>query len=426
MEIRNIRWPAEQEAIAEHIRLVHGPGDSDLLMRWYGHYPGFDPRDCFVIEGDQGEIAAHTMLIPRLIQIGEAKVPASEIGVVGTLETYRGRGYAHALIERALVRMTERSDVLGLILGIPNFYEQWGYEYAVGLYLTSYESEIETERALTAGKWDLVRHSQQRRTAAYLGMRGREVVVRPFYNGDLESVAALYDVEAARGHYLIGRDLKAWAWQLTYLADVGRYEPDDFLVAEAEGKVLGYVRVVSRGQVNWFTGNEAANFSLIESAGDDADATEALLAAVAQFARDFDAPRIGVHVHPDSQIMRHILAHGGTRRDFTGAAFLRLHDLPGLMNLLGPTLEIRLEGSPFAGRGCQLYIASEDAEASVLLGEGRDEVSLEAPAVDLVRLFTGWFGIDDLSSDCYDKRHRALLRVLFPKREPRIGMADIL
>ncbi len=425
MQIRNINWPAEREAIAEHIRLVHGPGDSDLLMRWYGNFPGFDPADCFVIEGEGGEIAAHTMIIPRAIRIGPASIPTAEIGVVGTLETYRGRGYARALMDRALGRMSERRDALGMILGIPNFYERWGFEYAFGLYLTSYESEISTEQALRAGKWD-PSHSHHRRTAAYLGMRRQPVTVRRFYSSDLDAVMALYDAESAEGRYLIARDQPTWDWQLAFMTDIGRYEPDDFLVAEVEGAVAAYVRVVSRGQVNWFRENEAARFSVIESAGTDADATEALLAAVAQLAHDYGAERIGVFVHPQSQMMRHVLAHGGARRDFTGAGFLRLHDLPLLLELLKPALEDRLHRSPFAGRGCRLSVVTEHSEGAVELGDGAEEVILEAPAIDMVRLVTGWFGIDDLPQEYYVEQQRWLLRALFPKREPRIGMADIL
>ncbi len=171
MQIRTINWPDDREKILEHIRLVHGPGDSDLLEKWYGSMPGFDPSDCFVIDGDNGEIAAHTMLIPRFVQFGDSVLPASEIGVVGTMEQYRSRGYASALMEQAIERMTERGDAVSLIFGIPNFYEKWGYQYALGLYLTSFESNIETELARKAGEWNMA-HSHQRRVASQLGIRG--------------------------------------------------------------------------------------------------------------------------------------------------------------------------------------------------------------------------------------------------------------
>ncbi len=425
IQIRNVNWPEDRERIAEHIRLVHGSGDSDFLMQWYGYFPGFDPADCFVIEDEDGGIAAHTMLIPRMIQIGQSFIPASEIGIVGTLEAHRGKGYARALMDCALERMTVRGDALGLILGIPNFYEQWQYEYATGLYLTSYESEIDLEQALTAGTWDMA-HSYHRRTAAFLGMNRRETEVRRFYSSDLDSVMALYNEEAARGHYLIARDDAVWEWQLQFMQDIGRYDMDDFLVAERDNELVGYVRVVSDGQINWFREQDASRFSMIESGGTDADATEALLAAVAQLARDYNAHRIGVFVHPESQMMRHVLAHGGVLRDFTGAAYLRLHDLSVLASRLVPELTARLMASRFAGRAFRLQLMTDDQTVELDFDGGSELISLEAPATDLVRLVTGWFTIDDVSPDYYSEPHRDLLRVLFPKRNPRIGMADIM
>src|SRR3989304_5888961 len=107
MHIRTIRWPEDRDAILSHIRLVHGPGDHDLLSAWYGSTPYFDPADCFVIDGErEGEIAAHTMLITRQLQIGQSILPVAEIGVVGVLEPYRGMGLGHALLNVAHDRMT--------------------------------------------------------------------------------------------------------------------------------------------------------------------------------------------------------------------------------------------------------------------------------------------------------------------------------
>ena len=424
MDIRNIRWPDDWEGIVEHIRLVHGPGDVDFLTRWYGSYPGFDPADCFVIEGEQGEIAAHAMLVPRQIRIGSAVLPTAELGVVGTLETYRGRGYATALINRALQRMTERRDALGLVLGIPNFYERWGYEYAAGLYLTSYESDIDLEHALTAKHWNPA-HSYQRRTAAYLGVRQREVTVRRYYTSDLPAVMRLYDQESARGHYLMARDETLWDWQLDYLNGIGRYDQDDFLVAEIGEQIVGYVRMVSQGQVNWFLDNEAARFSVIEYAGDDPDAAEALLGAAAQNAHNYNAERIGLFVHPDCRLMRHALAHGGTRRAFTGAGFLRVHDLERLAELLKPVLEARLTAAHVAA-DWQLTLITDEAQTSLPLGAGGPDATLELMGVDLVRLVTGWFGIDDLREANYSQEQYALWDVLFPKGDPRIEIADLL
>ena len=425
MEIRNIRWPDDQEAILDYIRLEYGLDDYDSLSTSYGTHPTFDPADCFVIDGDDGEIAAHGMIVSRQLQIGESVLPTAEISMLGVLEPYRGYGFEHELLEALHLRMTEREDVLGLSFGEPLLFEPWLYEYAVGIYLTSYESEITTDLALKAGYWD-VEHSYERRTADRLGARNRSLAVRRFYINDLPAIQALYSAECARGHYLMARDDPTWYWQLDHLTRIGRNDPDDFLVAEADGQLAAYVRLVTQGQVNMFR-DEAARFNVIEAGGTHADAIEALLGEIARMAQTFNVERIGLFVHPDSAFMEHALARGAVLRQFTGAGFVHLHNLPMALYLLTPTLESRRLNSRFASRSYHLVINTEHDQADIYLGMGSEPevVELEAPATSVVRLFTGWYCIDNLTMG-YHERHADLLRVLFPKRDPKIGMADLI
>jgi predicted N-acetyltransferase YhbS len=428
MHIRRISWPADSRAIMEHIRLVHGPGDSDLLEKWYGTMPGFNPDDCFVIDGKDGEIAAHLMLIPRAVRFGDSVLPAAEIGVVGTLETYRGQGYATALMERAIQRMAERGDAVSIIFGIPNFYERWGYDYAVGLYLTSYESSIDTELALRANDWNSS-NAYQRRLASMLGVRGKPITVRPFALDDLPAVMTLYDQASALGYSVFVRSEDTWLWQIDYMADIGRHDKDSFLVAEDEGAIVAYLRMVTSAPVNWFRGEEASRFSIVEFAGDDPDATSALLAEAASCARDYDAARIGLFVHPQSTLMGHALARGGTLSAFTGAGFLRLNDLALALDGMSNTLQQRLEASPFARRRIKLRVMTEDTSAEVHLGgEGgaEERIDFEIPAAQLIQLLSGWSGLDTLSSRSYSLRHENILQVLFPKGSPKIAIADLI
>lgn len=425
MSIRNIRWPDEHDVILNHIRLAHNLTDDDPLLVWYGAAPDFDPANCFVIADENDQIVAHAMLVPRQLQIGLSQLPTAEIAVMGVQEAYRGRGYAHTLLDALHQRATERGDVLGLIFGIPNFYEQWQYEYAVGLYLTSFESGISTELALKAGRWN-IEHSYERRTSDRLGARNRPVVIRRFGLDDLPRVQALYAEESARGHYMIARNQATWEWQLDFLTRVGRYEPDDFMVAEVDNTLAAYVRLVTQTPANWFRGHEAARFSVIEAAGDHPDAVEVLLGECARVAQAFNVDRIGVFAHPQSQFMAHVLAHGGTLSAFTGAGFLRLHDLEQTMRLLTPTLEDRRLNSRYMSRAYQLVITTEREQVEITLGMGSAElVELEVHSTALARLITGWYGIDHLPTG-YQERHRDLLRVLFPLRDPKIGLADLV
>lgn len=429
MQIRSISLPQDRAAILEHIRAVHGSGDAELMEHWYNNAPSFDPDDGFVIEGEQGEIVSYAMLIPRAIQFGDSVLPAAQISTLGTLDAYRGQGFASALVDMSIRRMEERNDALGLVVGIPNFYERWGFEYGIGLYLTSYESCIDTETALRAGMWDL-QHSHQRRVSSRLGIQGKSILVREFNMDDLPAVNALYTQSSAQGHSVIARDYDTWRAQLDYLVDIGRNERDNFLVAEHKGNLLAYIRTVSNGPVNWFR-EDAAEFSIIEFAGDDPDGTEALLAEAAASAQAFSAPRIGLYVHPDSLLMKHALERGAALRSFTGAAFLRLNDLPLALDRMVNTLQNRLKASPFGSESILLRVTSETESAEVVIGEGEDKgtprlVELTAPATDLVRLFSGWFGISQLPVEGYSLRYRELLSILFPKGDPKMGIADMI
>ncbi|MBN1678887.1 MAG: GNAT family N-acetyltransferase [Anaerolineae bacterium] len=426
MSIRTIEWPEDRDAILDHIYQVHGSQDYEALATWYGSFPNFDPADCFVIDGDyEDEIAAHAMLVPRMIQIGNSLLPTAEVSTVGTLEPYRRQGFARALLDVLHTRMHEKEFALGLMFGLPSFYEAWQYEYAVGLYLTSYESDIAVDMALKAGHWDMV-HSYQRRTADRLMARNQPVSIRRFYVDDLPAVNALYTAESARGHYLIARDETTWRWQLDMMTRIGRNDPDDFLVAEIDGQITAYARLVTQEPVNWFRDNDAARFSVIEAAGEHPDAIDALLVEIARTAQAFGIDRIGLFVHPESTFMKHALVHGGSLRTFTGAGFVRLHNLPLTLELLVPTLEARRLNSPFASRGYRLIVSTEYEQVEVELGMGSlEEVALEAPSTSLLRLITGWYGIDHLNNG-FHERYYDLLRVLFPRRDPKIALADLM
>jgi GNAT superfamily N-acetyltransferase len=426
MSVRMIRWPHDHAALLDHIWRVYGPDDVEMVAAWYGTTPDFDPADCFVIDGNApGEIAAHALILSRQIQIGEVVLPAAEITLLGVLEAYQDRGLEAELLDAVHDRMTERGDALGLGFGSLAPFEPWHYDYAAGLYLTAFESSIDTGMALSAGRWDSL-NPYDRRTADRLGASNRHVEVRRFYASDLPAVQALYAAESARGHYLIARDEATWTWQLAHMNRIGRNEPDDFLVAEIDDRLVAYARLVTQAPVNWFREAGGAPFSVIEAAGDHPDAIQALLGTIARTAQAFAADRIGLFVHPQSAFMRHALARGAALRAFTGAGFLRLHDLPLALYLLEPTLEARLLNSRFVARAYHLVVSTEHDQAELMLGTGDPEVvEIEAPSTSLVRLVTGWYGIDHLAVG-YHERHADLLRVLFPQRDPKIGLADLL
>lgn len=425
MTVRSLQWPDDRDALLAHFAQTYTPAEVEVLAASYGESVGFDPANCLVIDGDGGVIAAHGMLMPRPIQIGSTVLAAVEVGAVTVLPSMRERGYEALLVDALHDLMAARGDALDLTFSRTPALAVWDYEAAVGLYLSHYEPVIDTVQAVQAGHWDASR-GYDHRTADRLGARGQSATVRRFYINDWPAVHALYTAASAQGHYLFTRDETSWRWQLDYLARTGRYEPDDFLVAEIDGNLVAYVRVVPSGEVNPFNSGPGAPFSVIEAAGMHPDGVEALLGEVARTARAFGADRIGLYVHPQSALMRHALARGACLRHFTGAAFMRLNNLGAALNQLQPELDRRRADSAFVQRAYRLVVTTENDVGEITLGTGEpDTVALEIPNTDLVRLITGWFGAEHLATG-YHERHAALLRVLFPQRDPKISMADIL
>ncbi|HAZ27685.1 TPA: hypothetical protein DCY67_03570 [Candidatus Acetothermia bacterium] len=61
------------------------------------------------------------------------EILAAELGLVGTLDEWRGRGLQRRMVAYFRERMAERGAVLSIIQGIPGFYRQFGYVYAIPL-----------------------------------------------------------------------------------------------------------------------------------------------------------------------------------------------------------------------------------------------------------------------------------------------------
>ena len=75
------------------------------------------------------------------------------MAIVGTLEAYRRRGLVHAQTEYFKERLRERGCLISHIQGIPYYYRQFGYEFAIplegGLRLTGYVLPPEPDQTLT-------------------------------------------------------------------------------------------------------------------------------------------------------------------------------------------------------------------------------------------------------------------------------------
>src|ERR1700675_4955654 len=109
----------------------------DLLSRWYGdraffeRYNHLDPRFrdalCLVAR-DGGQLVSTVQIFDRAINLDGQSVPMGGIGSVFTLEEYRHRGVASALMRLAVDTMGREGFEVSLLFAERlTFYNQFGW-----------------------------------------------------------------------------------------------------------------------------------------------------------------------------------------------------------------------------------------------------------------------------------------------------------
>ncbi|HVP16876.1 MAG TPA: GNAT family N-acetyltransferase, partial [candidate division Zixibacteria bacterium] len=124
----------EIEEELELMRRVFGEKSRvDLMVKkWIDCHPCMALEDFFVAK-HRDRIVAALCLIPSEWSIGEIRLNVAELGCVATLSEYRHRGLQRKLMAEYHKRVLECGYDLSTIEGIPYFYRQFGYEYAIPL-----------------------------------------------------------------------------------------------------------------------------------------------------------------------------------------------------------------------------------------------------------------------------------------------------
>jgi len=111
---------------------VHGESVRNYLSRIFLEHPSRDQFLWFYIEDDYSKKAISSIsLFPLEWSIANIPIPVCEMGFVGTLEKYRGKGYIGYLNNLFELVMMERGFILSVIRGIPYYYRKLGYEFAI-------------------------------------------------------------------------------------------------------------------------------------------------------------------------------------------------------------------------------------------------------------------------------------------------------
>ncbi len=389
------------------------------LAAYVRHYmseahPVIGPSNVLVVEDTRaGEIASTMILIPQTWTYAGIPFGVGRAEVVATDPAYRNRGLVRAQFKVLHAISEALGHLVQGITGIPWYYRQFEYEYALDLSggRLCYFSNVP---ALPAGETETYR-------------------LRAMTRDDIPFAAPLYDRECARS--LVACPRPAWLWRY-WLDDspLARAYRSPFQIIETlDGRAVGYVDC---SRDIWQDAISVGEIGVAEG-----QSLRAVMPMVLRWMKAFGAaesarqnkPVNAIYLamgreHPAYEAIPELLPK--TRPMY--AWYIRVPDVPRFIRHIAPALEARLARSPLAGYSGELKISEYRCGFKIVLEHGKvTNAEMWQPTVDergdcgfpplvFLQLLFGRSSLDDLHAilpDCWaNDGARVLLDALFPKK----------
>lgn len=376
-------------------RKVFGPGSGvDLLVKKliYNH-PRMTLKNHFVIK-HHGKIVATLNLIPSEWSIGGILLKVAEMGNVATLPEYRNRGLIRTLVNEYHKEVVNQGYDLSVIEGIPYFYRQFGYEYAIPL---DEEIVIQLER-----------------------LPSQESIpeIRPFTDKEIPKAMKLLAETQSKFYVHSVRDEQIWKMQQeTGLTDGHVFEG---YAVEENGEMTAYFRLSRKP--------EQKQLVLREASDTDRRTTETVLSFIKEVGQKngFETPL--VRTSCCDPLTRHLVALGAEQR--TPYAWqIRVTDYASMFRKMKPLFEERLATSSFHNLTERLnfnfrrYVIQTSIENGMITEIQRLETGESCPIglnpLVFTQLLLGHRNRHELEMNYPDfhvqDTHKQLVDVLFPK-----------
>jgi hypothetical protein len=184
-----------------------------------GKHPTTRASDFTVVEDTgTGKIVSSLCLIPQTWSYSGISFGCGRIEHVGTDPLYRRRGLVRAQMDVIHALSAAKGDLMQSITGIPWYYRQFGYEYALDLY-----------------------HGRTVQVAAPNPDAEAQYRVRPLTDADHNFVRATYDHAARKQPFSVVRSDEHWQWEFSgRTADSAVY--DVWLIIEdSDRQPVGFI-----------------------------------------------------------------------------------------------------------------------------------------------------------------------------------------
>ncbi len=396
-----------------------GGWTSDLMS---GKHPTFRPEDFLVVQDTKtGALVSCTCLISQNWVMDGIPIRVGRPEIVGTLQEYRRRGLVREQFQILHEWSCERGEMVQAITGIPFYYRQFGYEFALDLVPPRQTFVPQQIPELKAGEQEKFR-------------------LRRAEQNDLSFIAELYKQSCARSYVSCARDEKMFEYE-NFLENNSLNGHASWwdLIETAEGERVGILyhrRYVYQGR------HSSHCYEILPQFAWD-EVTPCVLRALTQQANAMELEdkqplaKLGWFLqanHPFYEIMPERTApfYGGY------AWYVRVPDVPAFLQHIAPLFEKRLAASNFRGLTDALRLNFYRGGVEIIFENGKiaDVQAWRATANDFgqsgfgnaafpeltfLKILFGYCSRAELQAmfpDCLtdgDKTN-ALLDVLFPKQ----------
>ena len=396
--LRSVRGEDDMARYVALTSAVNGEAEAAIGDRLLRHHPAMSGDDFFFVEDtNTGQIVSTTCLIPWRCRLEEVTLDVAMLEMVGTRPAYRQRGLIRAQIERFHQIVDDRGYDLCIIQGIPHYYRQFGYAYAVDIWGSDWMPSWHVPAAKDTP----------------LPYAVREATI-----DDIPQLARLYGAEAAKLQVCVLRDTDFWRYLMLHAGHKLR------VVEDERGHACGYFATVDM--------TDRPGVRVIEAGAEGADPAMAILRSLC------GEPAGEIRINwPHTSTLVQVARGLGSMPGQAYQWLMRIPDIPGLLTKLRPLFERRLAASVHAGLSAELVLnlfkqayglRFDDGALAKVAEIGFVDASMHADGGDLclprdafVRLLMGYRGLDDLRDawpDIVVKRPRKdLLGALFPRLE---------
>jgi predicted N-acetyltransferase YhbS len=370
-------------------------GVDSLVKKLVDHHPGMTLNDFFVMKLD-GDVVAGLGLIPVTWVIGEIPLKVAEMGFVATLPEFRGKGLIRRLVGEFHGKVEDEEYDLAVVEGIPYFYRQFGYEYAIPLL---------EETSIRMGQIPDYDATHE---------------IRRFTGMDITQASRLLSTAQEKFYVHSVRDEYVWGIQeKTRVASDP--EPFESYIVEEGGVSIAYFRFREDRKESQLVLTEVT------------DVDQVVAEAVLRFLKEMGLKRglqvLSARVSYEEPFAQHLETLGGVKRLPPYAWQVRVTDYVRMFQKLRPLFEARLANSAcrrlteklaFNFRRFIIQLQVENGSITdVRRLETGERSSLGLNPSTFTQLLLGYRSRCELEM-CFpdfriDVAHRRLLDVLFPK-----------